>query len=316
MAKQRIQLLLGIFAVFLISFLYMNLQYDPLARNASVTSSNRAKLLRFLDQEEQLYLVEQHIDVSLFEEFLEEPMFHLKQYKLYRMAMDLKPASPKEIVTFVNAVADRIELESLMIAIPNYEYGVLRKLIVDHSPYNHNAEIILNPNDITVQLDLKRTIGEYEPSDLVLLHQYAHIPVYDDALQLRKEVADQLDSFCAVLEQETNVPCGGFTIQQAYLSYYEIQDAYLDEIARSGAQKAFDLWGLPSHNEHQLGLAVDVTGFDLEFLTQKAGEYGFLAGSSEEAPFAHIQDQFHLRYVGIEKAKECLEHGRCFNNEN
>lgn len=318
MAKQRLQLLLGIFAVFLVSFLYMNLQYDPLARNASVTASNRAKLMRYLDKEELLFLVENHIDVSSFEEFLEEPLFQLKHYRLYRMAMDLKAASSKEIVTFINAVADRIDLEALQIAIPNYEYSVLRKLIVDHSPYNHNAEIVLNPNDITTRLDLTNTIGEYQPADLVSLSQFSHISLGKPELRLRNEAAVALDDFCDALEQEYGSRCGGLEIQTAYLSYFEIQDLYLDEIAKSNAQQAFDQWGLPSHNEHQLGLAVDITGAEdtMPQLQQTAAEYGFLSGYDGDIPFAHIQDRFHLRYVGIEKAKECLEHGRCFNNKD
>ena len=105
MAKKRIQLLIMLTAIFLVSFAYMNVNYDPLARNSSVNYTNRSLILKKLNKEELIYIVENNINVDEFYEFLNEPLFKLSNYRLYRMMMDTRPSSTKEVVTFVNAVA-------------------------------------------------------------------------------------------------------------------------------------------------------------------------------------------------------------------
>lgn len=323
MSKKRWQLVVALFVVFAVAFSYMNLRFDPLARNTSVTSANRSQLMHYLDDSEIRYLVENNIDVNLFLEFLEEPMFQLEQYRMYRTAMDIKPASPKEIVTFINAVMSRISLEELVAAIPNYDYAVLRKLIVDQSPYSVNAFIVSNPYDLETYLDLNHTIGEFAPNDLIELSEFASLSHNEEAIRLRQPAAEALSQLCQFMKESTNQPCGGFVVDRAYVSYHDIQDAYLKKIQRDGAQSAYDEWGMPSHNEHQLGLAVDlllphvqvsdmVMHDSFHILSANASMFGFVMYPSDSAMHEHNRRPYHIRYVGVEHARACVEDGVCF----
>ena len=324
MAKKRIQLLIMLTAIFLVSFAYMNVNYDPLARNSSVNYTNRSLILKKLNKEELIYIVENNINVDEFYEFLNEPLFKLSNYRLYRMMMDTRPSSTKEVVTFVNAVASKINTDDLLLAVSSYDYPTLRKLIVDKSPYNHNASIVLTPDNITTYLDLKHTIGEYEPSDLVFLNTYENLANQSSSLKLRKEAAESLHELCKVISTSFSGLCGGFTIETAFLSYYDIQDFYLQSVQKDGAQVAFDTWGMPSHNEHQLGLAIDISisGIhqndlmyqeEYSMLRNIAADYGFVFYSNNmNVPYKHLESDHHMRYIGKQNARECVDYGNCF----
>ncbi|MBR3694163.1 MAG: D-alanyl-D-alanine carboxypeptidase family protein [Erysipelotrichales bacterium] len=305
MSKNRLLLLAGLLIISIASFVYMNMNYDILARNTYVTSANRSLLLEKLNDDEILYIVENNVDVNKFYEFLQDDLFVFDHYELYGQAKKVRPSDTHTIVTFVNAVESTLDFESILEALKYYDYPVLRKMLVDHSPYNNQAEIVLNPDDVSLQLGLNNTIGEYEPTDLISLKNYSCIPTIDQEIKLRKEAADSLNLMCVYLETMTNEKCGGFTVTQGYLSYDDIQQNYLEAISEYGAQQAFEMWGWPSHNEHRLGLSVDIElqeDIPLEdseqynFLLENVSRYGFTF--YEEADFSHLEEPYHMRYIG------------------
>ena len=199
MKKNRVILLAVLGCISLACFIYMNMHYDILARNTSVTSANRALILEKLDSDQIRYIVENNIDVNIFYKYLEDDMFVFDNYRNYDKVMKVRKSDVHTIVTFVNAVSNTIEFEDVLEALQYYDYPILRKIIVDHSPYNNQAEIILNPDDVSVILSINTTIGEYEPSDLIALEHYPDIPSLNPYIQLRKECADALNEMCPVL---------------------------------------------------------------------------------------------------------------------
>ena len=71
---------------------------------------------------------------------------------------------------------------------------------------------------------------------------------------------------------------------------------------------------LPGTSEHQLGLAVDISGEQaLKWLAEHCWEYGFILRYQEDK--SHITginyEQWHFRYVGIELSMELKDSGLC-----
>lgn len=305
MKRNRLILLAVLGVISLACFIYMNMHYDILARNTSVTSANRTLILEKLDSDQIRYIVENNIDVNIFYKYLEDDMFVFDNYRNYDKAMRVRQGSVHTIVTFVNAVSNTIDFDNILVALQYYDYATLRKMLVDHSPYNNHAEIILNPDDVSVSLNINTTIGEYEPSDLIALEHYPNIVSMDPYIQLRKECADALNDMCVYLESSLGTPCGGIVVSEGYLSYDTIQQNYLNAISQYGAQMAFEMWGWPSHNEHQLGLCVDVDtasgelleySVEYSYLKEIAHRYGFAFYT--EADFNHLKTPQHMRYIG------------------
>lgn len=308
MKRNRILLLVVLGVLSLSCYIYMNLHYDILARNTSVNSSNRTLLLEKLNNEQIRYIVENNVDVNIFYKYLEDDLFVFDNYRLYPKAMSVRPSDVHTVVTFVNAVCDTMEFDDILEALQYYDYTTLRKMVVDHSPYNNQATIILNPDDVRVELGISTTIGEYEPTDLVKLERYDKIESVNDEIQLRKEATDALNNLCAYMEDSFGTVCGGMVVTEGYLSYGEIQQHYLEAISDSGAPEAFEMWGWPSHNEHQLGLSLDIAfvsdnlieyiehSTEYNQLRSVAREFGFVFHT--DADFNHLESPYHMRYVG------------------
>lgn len=318
MKQNRIILIIVLLIITVGCIGYMNMNYDILARNTYVTKENHDLLIEKLDSDQIRYIVENNIDVTEFDEFLEVQTFDFANYKLYCKVRDIRKASPYTIVSFVNAVCDKIDEDDLLTALQYYDYTLLRELITQHSYYNANAEIVLNPDDYTLRLGLSNTIGRYEPTDLVTLSGYDEINVLNDGLRLRKEAADNLNDMCSYLADIYNMQCGGFGVSEAYMSYDDIQSEYTSLLSQYGPQIAYENYGYPSHNEHQLGLAIDIVLTDGEYmefseqyavLRNIAHNYGFIFYTNENVSFSHLKRAEHIRYIGKEAALEYYQEG-------
>ena len=324
MKKNRIILVIGLLCITLGCIGYMNLNYDILARNTFVTKENHDLLIEKLDDEQILYIVENNIDVTEFDEFLEMQAFDFKNYKLYIKVNEVRKAAPYTIVSFVNAVFDKISEDDLLMALQHYDYALLRELIINRSYYNANAAVVLNPSDYMLKLGLANTIGKYEPTDLVSLDDYTEISLLNEGLLLREEVANSLSNMCSYMADIYGEKCGGFGISEAYMSYDKVQEEYTSALSTYGPQIAYENYGYPSHNEHQLGLAIDIELNDGEYMefTEKytilkniAHKYGFIFYTNENVAFSHMKRANHMRYIGREAAEACYLNGNCIGEE-
>ncbi len=109
-----------------------------------------------------------------------------------------------------------------------------------------------------------------------------------------------------------------------YRSYSKQNTIYERKVASAGVEVADAYVALPGSSEHQLGLAMDVSKTNSSSLSSKFGttaegkwvaenayKYGFIIRYPEgmEEITGYSYEPWHLRYIGIEYAKEVYESG-------
>lgn len=142
--------------------------------------------------------------------------------------------------------------------------------------------------------------GDYAPDDLVDL--------FGGPYQARQEVADQLtllvDAARAAGHPQVSVTSG-------FRDHLTQAGTYEDWVRRAGAERAELISARPGHSEHQLGLAVDLTGScggfacfgespEGRWVAEHAHRFGFIIrypeGGADVTGYAY--EPWHLRYVG------------------
>ncbi len=99
-----------------------------------------------------------------------------------------------------------------------------------------------------------------------------------------------------------------------YRSWYDQRYIYNGYVARDGQEAADRYSARPGHSEHQSGLAIDInsTAFDFDatpegqWLATHCAEYGFVIRypKGKEEITGYMYEPWHVRYVGVELAKE------------
>ena len=120
------------------------------------------------------------------------------------------------------------------------------------------------------------------------------------------------------MDQLPNVESGYRSIEKQRILW----DQKLSEFMAEGytGQEARDLTGkwvsIPGTSEHQLGLAVDISGavYDIyPWLQENSHKYGFVLRypTDKTAATGVAPEEWHYRYVGVEAATEMYEQGLC-----
>jgi len=174
-------------------------------------------------------------------------------------------------------------------------------------------------------LDVGQTIAipdvTYIPSDLTLLDKnITTIPVC-----LKKEAGDALTTMIA------NAKKDGYNIKvSSGFRSYTTQKTILANAIKNGNKNASIAIAKPGHSEHQLGVAVDLTGSSINnasattkfedtpeatWLEKNAPLYGFMQSYPEDKEdiTGYMYEAWHYRYVGIENAKEITKNDQTIN---
>ncbi len=169
-----------------------------------------------------------------------------------------------------------------------------------------NIQNVVVSDDYTTLVNKYRSIGNYEPDDLVYLGE-------GSKYQLREQAADSFLKLvdAALLEGVNIIP------YSAYRSYETQTRIYNSYVEKDGQEEADTYSARPGHSEHQLGLAVDVwsKGYnelkeeDANWLRDNAYKYGFIIRYTKEnkAITGYIEEPWHLRYLGEDIAKAVYE---------
>lgn len=106
-----------------------------------------------------------------------------------------------------------------------------------------------------------------------------------------------------------------------YRSYKDQEIIYNGYAEERGTEAADEVSARPGHSEHQTGLAIDVNYTEFSFadtnegqwLADHCAEYGFIIrfpkGKEEQTGFEY--EPWHIRYVGVDIAKEIMDNGLC-----
>lgn len=159
---------------------------------------------------------------------------------------------------------------------------------------------------------------DYEPADLVPVSSSGeNYPVL-----MRLEAAEAFEQMVAAAWEE------GFILNacSAYRSYEYQDELFSSGEATYGLEYADAYWTRPGSSEHQTGLSVDIR-MDNDFsdldavryndhydwLLDHLADYGFILRypDDKEAYTQIAPESWHLRYVGVDAAKEIYKNNWC-----
>jgi D-alanyl-D-alanine carboxypeptidase len=180
------------------------------------------------------------------------------------------------------------------------------------------------PDSITVLVNKESSAlpETYKPADL---ENDPNLPFifsgYDEKRLLRKPAAQALEKLFAAAKKD-GINLAGVSGFRSYALQKSLFDSY---VKQQGETEARRYSAVPGHSEHQTGLAIDVSGStgacaaedcfgdtpEAKWLAQHAQEYGYIIRypKGKEAITGYAYEPWHIRYVGVELAKEVTSKG-------
>jgi D-alanyl-D-alanine carboxypeptidase len=185
-----------------------------------------------------------------------------------------------------------------------------------------DREVVTNQDSVAVVVNKQRALPDgYEPSDLVEPNVKFSFNEKVEKRLMRKEAAEALESLFAGAKDD------GYDLfaVSGYRSYKRQVTVFNSSVQRNGREHAEKFSAEPGKSEHQTGLAMDVSSqsanFGLEqsfsqtdegqWLAEHAADYGFVIRYPEgkEEITGYLYEPWHVRYVGIETAKDIASQG-------
>ena len=159
---------------------------------------------------------------------------------------------------------------------------------------------------------------DYKPTDMVAV---------DGSLSTNQGLYFKKEAYEAYLKMLEDAKSEGieFVICSTYRSYSTQDTIYHNYVSMYGADYANTISAYPGRSEHHTGWAVDVTsasmGYDLKqnfieypegiWINNHCSEYGFIIRYPKDKTHitGYSYEPWHLRYVGVDVAKEITEKG-------
>lgn len=179
-------------------------------------------------------------------------------------------------------------------------------------------------DDGSVMVLVNKTYGvseDYEPTDMVDV---------DGSLSTNQGLAVKREAYEAYLAMLKDARKEGlnFSICSAYRSYEVQKSIYEQSLETNGEEYTKTMFAYPGQSEHHTGYAIDVTsasmnwGLSQDFtdypdgawITEHCSQYGFIIRypKGKEDITGYVYEPWHIRYVGIDAAREITEKGITF----
>lgn len=160
---------------------------------------------------------------------------------------------------------------------------------------------------------------DYEPKDLITVEEQYAAPDCSDN-QLRKDAYDAMLKMIKAAEKEDL----HLLLNSGYRSYDEQTKVYQETEDKYGGAYAAEYVATPGASEHQTGLGLDMTSQSVvdkerlvfsdteeyKWVIENCQKFGFVIrfeqGTDNITGISH--EPWHLRYVGVDVAKEMVEH--------
>lgn len=315
MKKGMIGLILSVTFIFIISFAFMNYNYDKLSRYPYQDEESRELIRQYLNDEEIEYIIEYSIAPSLFKNFIKEDgfnIYHASEY--YNLSLLRWQESSETIVKMVEDTRDYMDVNTLNTYLDNYSFSEIYYWITNGDKYNQNSLLVINAGDMSAYVDDTYTVSIRSPFNLQVLDEA--IPKVEDAnILVDVAVQEPLKELCKAIELETSsVACGGLKVSKGYISYQQQEALY--EIALSLYGDEANLYEfMPGHSEHQLGLAITFSVENIDdslfvrsaqstWLADNAHRFGFVLtyGNLSSISYNKLARYNHYRFVGVDLA--------------
>lgn len=102
-------LFLVIVILFGCSFYVVNLKFDKFYRVNGINNDNRVLIEKYLDEDEQIYLIDNQISIDLFIDYIENDQFYLQHYQYYNYLKESKRYTKEnDILETGNSLATRL----------------------------------------------------------------------------------------------------------------------------------------------------------------------------------------------------------------
>jgi zinc D-Ala-D-Ala carboxypeptidase len=200
---------------------------------------------------------------------------------------------------------------------------VVKYALQDTIAVNANGKKVLsNPTDIAVVVNKQRLLPDrYVPADLIEPNVPFTFKGKSDKRMMRSEAAHALEQLFAEAAKE-NIHLFGVS---AYRSFVTQQSVFAGNVKDMGQSEANKVSAVPGQSEHQTGLAIDVTNSNPkdslvesfgastegQWVAAHAADFGFIIRypKGKESLTGYAYEPWHIRYVGIDIAKEVYEKG-------
>ena len=283
--RNRAITVMVIILIFLGAYIRMNTRFDRLSRYPYQDRQARKLIDEYLDDDAVNYIIEYAIEPSYFIDLIEAPGFNIYHVEYYRELMrDINYLTKYDIVAFAEETLKYENGQDIALNLLSaYSTNEVLFWLRNGDPYYPNAELSRTPDFLNIVLNEKTTIANRIPMGLV----DASTIGFDEGIQIRTDMQNDLTHMCDALADRYGGFCGGMNIEKAYVSYTDLEEEY-----RAGESSI-----PPGHNEHQTGLAIDVSfndiGADAErkiaWLLQNVEEYGFIRRVYNNEPYIHLR---------------------------
>jgi D-alanyl-D-alanine carboxypeptidase len=214
-------------------------------------------------------------------------------------------------------------------AVVTVQYGTLKKEIPitikrsldDTIAVVGGVPTVTNADAIDVVVNKKRSMPATYVPKLVEPNVPFTFKEKSEKRLMRPEAAQALEQLFAAAKQD------GITLYgiSAYRSYATQQALYKNYVNTQGEKEASQFSAHPGQSEHQTGLAIDVGDGNpkcaveqcfadssaAKWLAAHAADYGFIIRypKGKEAITGYEYEPWHIRYVGVDVAKEIAKQG-------
>lgn len=207
-------------------------------------------------------------------------------------------------------------------AITDTDYYKLEDGTFIHADYLSKTETVIStggsdPDYISVTSNgyvIERINGITYVDGIMIANKTFTLPAsYDPGI--RKEASDAL----AKMQSAASADGISLFVVSAYRSYYTQQSVYAGWVSKDGVEQADRYSSRPGHSDHQTGYTFDLNSLETSFANTREGkwlaehcaEYGFIIRYPEgkEAYTGYIYEPWHVRWVGVDKAKAITASG-------
>ena len=304
------------------------MKYDRFYRVNGIDNDNRSLIEKYLDKEEQDYLIDHGISVDEFIDYITYDQFHLQYYQYYNELKEAKKYDSLEnLINDVNSVVDRLTVEfgtqtdtyfktlikndlfyayqkSTYFDFDNVRYYQLLRTLYSDDDYsyiiltNNYVNTLENEKDDTYKL-FKEMVSTYDAQGLYIL---MNTELKANASRLYK-----IDTMSQVIDDTTFI--GGYESKHmkmieniSRLSY----SMYLNEEAYNALKQMYD--DLYKNTKKRFLVTSAYKSYDvlnLEENTSQAGYSEFQLGTSVSLKVNGIKD---VEFVSTDVYQWLLEH--------